>query len=73
MVAARARSARLSVEHLRAVAECAHRHPELAAEDEDLFVEQAEALGAEGFKVAARHWLAAAAGQVEPNQAGREP
>ena len=60
-VAADARAGRLSPEHVRAVSECAHRHPDLATEHEANFVAQAATLNAEGFRVAARHWLAAAA------------
>ena len=68
-VAAQARDGRLSAEHLRAVGVCAGRHPHLAVEHEELWVEQAEALGAESFGVAARHWLAAADDQAA-DQAG---
>ena len=61
-VADEARVGRLSPEHLRAVSDCAHRHPDLAVEHEDGFVAQAAMLGAEGLRVAVRHWLAAADG-----------
>ena len=60
-IAAEARRGSLSPEHLRATSDCVRRHPELAAEHEALFVEHASNLGAEGFRLAARHWLAAAA------------
>ena len=36
---------------------CVHRHPVLAARDENLWVEQAVTLGAEGFRIATRRWL----------------
>jgi hypothetical protein len=51
----------MSPDHVRAVAECARRHPELAADDEAVWVEQAAELHAEGFRLATRHWLEAAA------------
>jgi HNH endonuclease len=57
---AEARDGRLSPEHLRAAADCARRHPDLTTEHEPLLVEQASTLGAEAFRLAARHWLAAA-------------
>jgi hypothetical protein len=53
-VAQEARDGRLSTEHLRAVGDCAHGHLELAVEHEALWVEQAEALSAERFRVARR-------------------
>ena len=70
-VAAPARNGRFSAEHLRAVGDCADRHPELAVEHEELWVEQAEALGAEGFRVATRHWLAAADDQAAATRPSR--
>ena len=60
---------RLSAEHLRAIGECAHRYPTLAAEHDEAWCEQADALNAESFRVAARHWLEAAADAAEPDPA----
>ena len=74
-VATAARHGRLSTEHLRAIGDCAHRHPDLAAEHDALWLEEAEALPAEGFRLVARHWLAAAAdtaGDQQGNQPGDE-
>ena len=59
-VSAAARKGRLSTEHLRAVSDCVRRHPALASEHEDQWLRQAETLNAEGFRLAARHWLEAA-------------
>jgi hypothetical protein len=56
-MAAEAYAGRLSTEHLRAMGDCAHRHPELAADHEHVFVEQAATLGAESFCLSTRHWL----------------
>ena len=64
-VADRARSGRLSTDHLRSIGDCVRRHPRLATDHEQIWVEQAEALGAERFRLATRHWLAAAEDQVE--------
>ena len=64
-VAAEAYAGRLSTEHLRAMSDCARRHPQLAADHELVLLEQAKTLKAEGFRLATRHWLAAAEDQVE--------
>src|SRR5262245_6851610 len=45
-VAGEARSGHLSSEHLRAVSECARRHPTLAEDHEHVLVSQAATLGA---------------------------
>jgi hypothetical protein len=68
-VAAEARAGRLSPEHLRAVGVCVRRRPELAARDEQLFVEQATTLGAEAFGAATRHWLSIAEDAADPDAA----
>ena len=60
-LAAAARQGRLSTEHLRAVSDCVRRQPALASDHEDQWLRQAETLNAEGFRVAARHWLGVAA------------
>ena len=64
-VAAEAYAGRLSSEHLRAMSDCARRHPQLAADHELVLLEQARTLKAEGFRLATRHWLAAAERPVE--------
>ena len=73
-MAAEAYAGRLSTEHLRAMGDCAHRHPGLAADHEHVFVEQAATLGAEGFRLATRHWLehATAVAATEPPTAAIE-
>ena len=68
-VAVPARQGRLSAEHLRAIGECAHRYPTLVAEHDEAWCEQADALNAESFRVAARHWLEAAADAAGPDPA----
>jgi Domain of unknown function (DUF222) len=72
-VDSQARTGRLSTEHLRALSDCVRRHPELAAEHEEIWVEQAEALGAEGFRIATRQWLAAAADQADASGEAPDP
>lgn len=72
-VAHHARGGRLSPDHLRAVGECAHRHPDLAADADTFWVAQAEALGAEAFRLAARHWLSAADDRAKPDPADCPP
>jgi Domain of unknown function (DUF222)/HNH endonuclease len=72
-VAVPARNGRLSTEHLRAIGDCAHRHPSLAAEHDEAWCEQAEALNAESFRVATHHWLDAAADAAEPDPATAAP
>ena len=67
-VGAEARTGRLSTEHLRAIGDCVRRHPDLAADHEAFWLEQAEVLDAEGFRLAARHWLAAAADADSPDR-----
>ena len=64
-VAAEAYAGRLSTEHLRAMSDCARRHPQLAADHEHVLLEQATTLKAEGFRLASRHWLASAADEAE--------
>ena len=60
-VASEARAGKLSTEHVRALGVCVRRHPDLAVEHEAIWLEQAAVLDAEGFRLATRHWLAAAA------------
>ena len=68
-IGASARSGRLSTEHLRSVSDCVQRHCELAAADEQVWLEQAEQLHAEGFRLATRHWLDRAADLESPDPA----
>jgi hypothetical protein len=42
------------------VSACTRRHPDLAADTEAFWLQQAEALGADAFGTAARYWLAVA-------------
>ena len=67
-VNAEARTGRLSTEHLRAIGDCVRRHPDLAVDHEAIWLQQAEVLNAEGFRLAARHWLAAAADTDSPDR-----
>jgi hypothetical protein len=62
-----ARSGRLPVEHLRALGDCACRHPGLAAEHELVLVEAATTLDADRFRLMARHWLSHAADADAPH------
>jgi HNH endonuclease len=55
-VAVEARSGRLSVDHLRSLAECS-RHSERVAADENMLLEQAGTLGADSFRAVTRAWL----------------
>jgi hypothetical protein len=66
-VAAAARDGRLSTDHVRAISDCANGHPDLAAEHQEQWLDQAFALGAEAFRLAARHWQDAAADLDEPD------
>jgi hypothetical protein len=61
VIAAEARAGRLSTGHLRAIGDCVHRQPALAARDEQLWLDQAATLGEEAFRIATRHWLELAA------------
>jgi hypothetical protein len=47
------------------MSDCTRRHPELAAEHEQVLVAQAASLGAEGFRTATRHWLEHATDSAE--------
>ncbi|MPY91506.1 MAG: hypothetical protein GEV08_00155 [Acidimicrobiia bacterium] len=51
-----ARAGLLSPDHVGALGDCARRHGDLAARDQDLLVGQAVELDAAAFRVAARHW-----------------
>src|SRR5215218_6364450 len=62
-----ARGGRLSPQHMGALAGCARRHPNLAARDETVLVEQAEALDADAFGVVARRWEAHAVAVDSPD------
>jgi hypothetical protein len=70
-IASEARAGRMSTDHLRAIGECAHRRPALAARDEQLWMEQAATLGAEGFRIATRRWLDLAADATAPDPGDR--
>ena len=65
--AAGAEMGALSPQHLAALAGCARRHPELASRDETMLVEQAQALDADAFSVAARQWVECAAAVDGPD------
>jgi hypothetical protein len=63
----------MSAEHLRAASDCVHRHPGLAAEQEQLFVDRAETLDADHFRVMTRRWLEHAADAATPDATMNPP
>ena len=65
--AAPARAGLLNPQNLAALAACARRHPELAARDEALLVDQALRLDADSFGVVARQWAERAAAVDAPD------
>ena len=64
-----ARAGRLSPAHLAALAGCVRRHPDLAARDEVLLVDQAQALDADAFGLVVRRWDDSAADVDAPDPA----
>jgi hypothetical protein len=68
-VGSAARAGRLSPHHVNALAICARRHPDLAARDEAILVEEAEALDADAFGLVARRWAERAEAVDGPDRA----
>ena len=68
-----ARAGRLSPQHLSELANCARRHPELAARDEALLVGQALELDGDSFAVVVRQWTEFAAALDGADPVGLAP
>jgi hypothetical protein len=50
----------IGFDHAQRLTACARRHPELAARDEAVLLDQARTLDADAFRLVARHWAAIA-------------